>query len=304
MEKFSIKNLLLPTDFSLSNSSACKTAVAICKRQQAKLTLLYVLDDSITESEDNHTVYQKEFKTIKNEIKQLAVKLSNQENIIVEGIIEKGTIANKICSVARKGKFDMIVVGTHGISGQSDLFIGSNAFNVIKCAPCPVLTIPGKWNRQYFTKIVYPVRLISGTLEKYIYIQPIVEKNNSEILIVGLADSNNPITVKEMVVVVDKLKVILHNKKVKFTTKIIPTLDFSSRILETSEEFDTDLIVISAELDFEYKEYLRGPFAQQIVNYSKRPVLSIRPELDKSLLKMHPKHSLTISVDKFLASLG
>lgn len=196
---------------------------------------------------NQYSDYKEDFEAIKNEMKELAVKLSYQEHIMVEGRLEKGTIDNKICSMARKGKFDIIIVGTHGVSGQSDLYIGSNAFNVIKCAPCPVLTIPGKWDRQYFTKIIFLVRLISGILEKYMYIQPIVEKNNSEIIIVGLADSNNPNTVKEMVVLVDKLKMILHNKNVNFTTKLIPAKDFYSRILETSEEFDADLIVISAK---------------------------------------------------------
>jgi nucleotide-binding universal stress UspA family protein len=307
MEKFRIKNLLLPTDFSDSNLSAFKTAVAICKRQQAKLTLLYVLDDSLPIYEENlnrlFPTEQGNYESMKKEISKLAVKLSGQTGIKVEGRLEKGTIGTKICSVAYEGKFDMIVVGTHGISGQSELFIGSNAFNVIKCAPCPVLTIPGQWDRQYFSKIIFPVRLISGTLEKYVYIQPIVEKNKSEIIIVGLADSNKPSSVGEMAVLVDHLELILHNANVSFTTKLVPTKDFSSKILENSEEFDADLIVISADIDFEYKEYMRGPFAQQIVNNSKCPVLSIRPELDSLMLKMKPKDSMTASLDKFLASL-
>jgi universal stress protein A len=36
---------------------------------------------------------------------------------------------------------DLIVMGTHGRSGLSHLFLGSVAERVVRTAPCPVLTI-------------------------------------------------------------------------------------------------------------------------------------------------------------------
>jgi universal stress protein A len=38
----------------------------------------------------------------------------------------------------------MIVMGTHGRTGMSKLFLGSVAGRVVSAAPCPVLTVRGK----------------------------------------------------------------------------------------------------------------------------------------------------------------
>jgi nucleotide-binding universal stress UspA family protein len=38
-------------------------------------------------------------------------------------------------------KIDLILVGTHGRSGFSDFFMGSVAQEVVRTAPCPVLTL-------------------------------------------------------------------------------------------------------------------------------------------------------------------
>ncbi len=302
MNKFNIKRILLPTDFSDLNLSAFKVAVAICKRQNAKLTLLYVHDNTKTQYAES-TPQKEDCSAIEKEFSDLAKRFSQKKDIMVDCRFESGNISDKICSIAKKGNYDIIVIGRHGISGQNDLFIGSNAFNVIKCAPCPVLTIPGKWDRNYFKTIVFPVRLITGTLEKYEFVKPIVEKNQSEIIITGLADGNNPNNVLEISNLVDKLKVRLHNDDVKFTTKLFPTSDFPLRVLETANENDVDLIVISSDIDYEYKEYLRGPYTQQIINNSKRPVLSIRPKIKIPKTKNSTKSYIKKWGDKYLKSL-
>ena len=46
-----------------------------------------------------------------------------------------------IVKYARETKIDLIVVGTHGRSGFSDFFMGSVAQEVVRTAPCPVLTL-------------------------------------------------------------------------------------------------------------------------------------------------------------------
>jgi nucleotide-binding universal stress UspA family protein len=192
-------------------------------------------------------------------------------------------------------------MGMHGMSGDQEMAIGSNTFQVIKCANCPVLAIPGNWDRQYFRKIVFPVRLIKGTLEKYNFIQPIVEKNDSEIIIIGLADSDRPDHVAETAILIDRLKLLLHNDNVKFTTRFVPTKDFPAQVIETADEFDADLIVISSDLDHKYKEYLRGPYAQEIINTARRPVLSIRPKLEKSKYYDDSKGLVARAIDKYLS---
>jgi nucleotide-binding universal stress UspA family protein len=49
--------------------------------------------------------------------------------------------ADAIVQYARSAHIDLIVIGTHGRSGLSQLLVGSVAERVVHHAPCPVLTV-------------------------------------------------------------------------------------------------------------------------------------------------------------------
>lgn len=51
----------------------------------------------------------------------------------------------------------------------------------------------------------------------------------------------------------------------------------ASEVLETAAREETDLIAITASLDYDIRDFFIGPYTQQIVNHAKVPVLSIRP---------------------------
>ncbi|NJO88179.1 MAG: universal stress protein [Chloroflexia bacterium] len=167
--------------------------------------------------------------------------------------------------------------------------MGSNAFSVVKHASCPVLTIPGKWNRTEFKKVVFPVRLKPGAIEKYDYTRSIIAKNKSSILIVGLAEQENPQSFQYLADLVNLFKIQLKNDNVDFSSILYHSKEFSEKVIDAAEELDADLIVITANLDYDLKAFFIGPFAQQIVNHSQRPVLSIRKTINESANELYLK---------------
>jgi nucleotide-binding universal stress UspA family protein len=52
-----------------------------------------------------------------------------------------GDPAHDICDLARSGRFDLVVMGTHGRTGVVHALLGSVAEKVVRRAPCPVLTV-------------------------------------------------------------------------------------------------------------------------------------------------------------------
>jgi len=60
----------------------------------------------------------------------------------IDRIVERAPSASDaILTHARRGAFDLIVMGTHGRKGLSRLVMGSVAEAVLRDAPCPVLTV-------------------------------------------------------------------------------------------------------------------------------------------------------------------
>ena len=58
------------------------------------------------------------------------------------GLLLEGVPHELIARAARKA--DLLVIGTHGRSGLTRLFLGSVASRLVALAPCPVLTVRGR----------------------------------------------------------------------------------------------------------------------------------------------------------------
>ncbi len=58
-----------------------------------------------------------------------------------QSIVTVGDPLFAIVEYARTEHVDLIVMGTHGRTGLSHLFLGSVAERVVRAAPCPVLTV-------------------------------------------------------------------------------------------------------------------------------------------------------------------
>ncbi len=59
----------------------------------------------------------------------------------VESSVIVGDPLDRIVEYAKRERIDLIVMGTHGRTGLTHMFLGSVAERVVRTAPCPVLTI-------------------------------------------------------------------------------------------------------------------------------------------------------------------
>jgi nucleotide-binding universal stress UspA family protein len=61
--------------------------------------------------------------------------------VTVEHHLKEGDPATEILRLAEERKVDVIVMGTHGRTGLGRLLMGSVAEQIVRKAPCPVLTV-------------------------------------------------------------------------------------------------------------------------------------------------------------------
>ena len=142
-----IKTILFPTDFSNGARAAMDHAISLAMDYQAKLILLYVIQDiSVAEwyvpstlavtnmMEDMQKSAERE---MDKWIAEVSAKVKDTETIVMRGVpfVE-------IVQAAKDRKADLIVIGTHGRTGIDHILFGSTAEKVVRKAPCPVLTVP------------------------------------------------------------------------------------------------------------------------------------------------------------------
>lgn len=285
--KHTIKRILVPMDFSQISFGALRTAIAICKRQLATLTLLHVVENNYVVTHALHGVpfgnIQGELADIaKENLTKLAKDTRTEHDLVVTHVVQSGSPAEIIAMIAQDRRIDLIVMGTHGQSRFREFFMGSTTFRVIKTARCPVLSVPGHANAINFKKILFPVRFMANGLEKYEVLRPIIQKSKARLIIAGVM-SRDEGTESKMESLVHSLKDVAKNDDVDFSTDVYYCDDIAKQVLALSIVETPDLLVITATLNSNWRELFPGTYVQQIVSHAKCPVLCIPPKYADSL---------------------
>ena len=144
--------ILCPVDLSPISIKALKKAAELARIYNAKLALLHVDEHLMDEKEMvmlrvNVKDFQERQKKYIGEVEKKMVeeiKKAGADDLKVDYIQKEGKKAYKeILEVADEINAYMIVMGTSGHSGIEELFLGSNAENVVRRSKIPVLTIRG-----------------------------------------------------------------------------------------------------------------------------------------------------------------
>lgn len=141
-----IKTILFPTDFSNGARAAMDHAITLAKDYQAKLILIYVIQDitiaewyipsSLSVSDLVEDMQRSATQEMDKWVADVSVKVKDVEKMVVSGVpfVE-------IIRTAKEKNADLIVIGTHGRTGIDHMLFGSTAEKVVRKAGCPVLTV-------------------------------------------------------------------------------------------------------------------------------------------------------------------
>ncbi len=137
-----IKKILIATDGSEYTKEAVSTGLHLAKILGAKVTALYVIDQTSFVSFPIDSSIVSVYSLLENEGKRAVEEVKKegeQSGLEVSTIVVEGSPTRKIVEMA--ADFDLVVIGTLGRSALSKLFMGSVAERVTRYAPCPVLVV-------------------------------------------------------------------------------------------------------------------------------------------------------------------
>jgi len=141
-----IKKILFATDFSEGSSVALPYAVDMAKQYGAKLYLVHVIYD-VTKTTGWYVphvpleeIYKDMEKRAREEIERFSAEALGGYSSL-EHVILKGVPYEEIVRFTGENGIDLIVLGTHGRKGIDRVLFGSTAEQIVRNAPCPVLTV-------------------------------------------------------------------------------------------------------------------------------------------------------------------
>jgi nucleotide-binding universal stress UspA family protein len=134
-----IHTILFPTDFSENAQQAFPLTCSLARDCGARIIVLYVIPPPLGQEEMQARHHPEEYYGIP--MKALHQIQAPEHNVRVEHLLEEGDAAQAILETARENQVGLIVMGTYGRTGLARLVLGSVAEEVLRMAPCPVLTV-------------------------------------------------------------------------------------------------------------------------------------------------------------------
>ena len=139
------RSILCPVDFSEPSALALRYAAAIAKRSTGQFHVLSVNDPLLVAAvavalgdRTYASVALGELPTfVAKAIPAGAIKAA-----AIKYVVETGPPDRTIVTTARRLRCDLIVMGTHGLSGPDKLLLGSTTERLFRLTPVPLLAVP------------------------------------------------------------------------------------------------------------------------------------------------------------------
>jgi nucleotide-binding universal stress UspA family protein len=279
-----MKDIVVAIDFSKGSEHALQYAIELANLTHANVTMVWV--DTIS---GNDMLFATETKEIRNEAKgnidELLAKYKDKlKNGKLTAKVRKGRVYNELSSYVKVNDCCMLILGAHGSSGFEEYWIGTNAFRIVSSATSPVITVKYNYDiKRGYRKILLPVYHTVNTLQKVAFTADLAKAAGADINILALNSSGLKSIQKIVDSNVAKVESHLQSMGVNYVVDSINSENIAADIIEHSKMVDADLIAIMTDVNDHANSILLGPFAQQLVNYSPVPVLTV-----------HPKDSLTL----------
>jgi nucleotide-binding universal stress UspA family protein len=129
------KHILVPMDWSELSHRAFHLAVSLAREHDSQLTLLYVVPLPALMYGPPPASY------LDHLYEELCRMRPSDPKVRVRHLVTEGAPVAAILNVARESGCDLIVMGTRGRRGLNRLLMGSVAEQVVRRAPCQVLTV-------------------------------------------------------------------------------------------------------------------------------------------------------------------
>lgn len=282
MEKHEIKRILVPVDFSETSDTATTNAMMLAKLLKADVFLISVIEHSwfhyamLMETHATPIILPDIDSAVTKKMNKIVEKMSKKFGIKPHVYIATGHVYKEILSFSEDNKIDLIIMGTHGVSGYNEMFLGSTAQRIVHLSEVPVLTMRNKFNNPIFKNILIPIDNSMHSREKVNIAITFGHLFGATMHIIGLPDSKEKIELNKFHIKIKSVEEILSESKLPQKTTIVHGENLAKSAIDYATKNKCDLIVINTGHESEITGIFMGAFAQQMVNHTKIPVLSIK----------------------------
>lgn len=282
------RKILVPVKLSENCIELCKYALALAKKQNAEVKILYTYADPTFNEPDRHTAswekyvrlelkeaFQKAQLKLVNFSKELKSQIPAElyNSVKVHFRMLKGTPVNIITAACKRYNPDIILMGTKSKSSKDGEFLGKTLLKVIEHTQYPVLAVPASRTFKGKEKInvMYATNFYDADNASLNNLLKILEPYDKKIHCVHIDLHDDPLHQEK----VNELNKMLTEKYSEHNIKCI--LFESDNIIKGFDDFvtsnDIDIISISKVKHSAFYNMFHTDLSAQLVAADKVPIL-------------------------------
>lgn len=276
-----MKKIIVPIDFSEYSEFALEVAAMLAKKNKAEILALHMLEmsDTLLTNSDNEQ-HAKAVFFLKLAEQKFAEFLDKPylESVAVTPIVKHFKVFSEVNDIAKEHQADLIVMGSQGVSGMKEIFIGSNTEKVVRHSEIPVLIIKHNPVLMDFETVVFASDFEEHSIKAYVNASRMFDLMNIKmhLLHVNLPNesfkSSSEIEKKVTQFIkkadgnIDKLK----------TVKYVSDYSIEKGILNFSNTIGADLIALATHGRKGIAHFFEGSISEDVANHSTLPVMTFK----------------------------
>lgn len=287
-----MKKIIVPTDFSECAENALKVAAEIAKKQpDSEVHLVHCYERPVSGYTMQFEIDNDELHKLKDEIKKTMHELSERDYMDGVHTISHYVPDEKITELPKLNVVpdaDLIVMGSHGISGMKEIFIGSNTQRVVQLSDIPVLVIKEPVEDFTMKNFVFASNFYSEADKAFNKIKKLAAMFSANIHLLKVTTRNNFEPTHYSYQLMDGFA-----KEVgltDYTKHIYNDESIEEGVLHYANQIDADVISIETHGRTGLAHIVNGSVTEHIVNHIARPILTVKidePKRDYGVIFPH-----------------
>lgn len=273
-----MKQILVPIDFSTHSENALKIAAEIAKKNNSEIHLLHMLEipsqmnDAITHAKGIPEVML--FIKKAHETLQKLKEKSYLENIQVTEQVKFEKASEGILSYSKKNNIDLIIMGSHGISGIEEILVGSNTEKVVRLSEIPVLVIKKNTSEFKSMNFVFASDFSKEIKKPFKKMLEFTNLFDANLHLVMICTPNSFKTTELSETIIANFLSDFDIKK--YSTHIYNDVNIEKGILNFSRKINADLIGLCTHGRTGLSHFFSGSISEDLVNHAIRPVITFK----------------------------
>jgi len=276
-----MKKIIVPIDFSEHSEYALETAAILAKKNNAEILALHMLEmanNMLIDSDEDQNMQAVFFMKLAEKRFLEFLDKDYLEGLTVTPVVKHFKVFREVSEVAKEHKADLIVMGSHGSSGLSEIFVGSNTEKVVRHSDTPVLIVKQKPVNVQFETVVFACDFSEKMVKPYKTACEFFENTSSnlKLLYVNLPGERFQSSA-EMEATVASFLQKAHGNLNKLN-EINYTADYTVEdgVLAFANIVGGDLIAVPTHGRKGISHFFSGSIGEDIANHSTLPVITFK----------------------------